>query len=140
MKEKLTVKDLCTAKVLCKYELARLYENGTSGSEWAEQVQELSDVVGELLKETPKAPQIAGTCNYWIATSEDFDDAVKGCTQALQRAKDGAEVEVAFNVLDATWRHLLVELVGIGYALSVNHKPLSSWYYVTFYKGGKVFK
>lgn len=137
MEEKLTIRDLCTIEVLCKDELAEIVKNGTEGSDWAERVRELSDVVGELLKETPKAPPIAGTHKYRIATNEDFDDAVKDCTQALESAKDCAEVEVAFNVLNANWRHLLVELVGIGYALSVNHEPLSSWYYVTFYKGGK---
>lgn len=126
--DKLTVRDLCTIKVLCKDELAKLYEDDALNSEWAERVQELSDVASELLKESPKAHE---TERVLIPKAEDIDFAVKQIGEALAKTQ---RYNKRFVILTPYWEETRLELSKLGYVFSVDHNGIE--HEVTFYEGG----
>lgn len=128
MQEKLTIRDLCTIKVLCKDELAKLYEDDALNSEWAERVQELSDVARELLRKTPKVKEITRVA---IAKEEDMDLEVAKIGKTIERCADD---EVQFIILTPYWEQIRWALSGLGYAFSSDNNGIE--HKVTFYKGG----
>lgn len=134
--DKLTVRDLCTISVLCKDELARLCENGTSGSEWAGQVQELAIMTHELLEEHSG---IIIACKRSIAllyvTESNLDDAVADVGAIMEGVKDDGQAKIEVCTATQLWKRFLARLVGLGYAVSVEHDR-RGLYAVTLYKGG----
>lgn len=137
MKE-LTDREIATITTLCNGELAVLQKCDLGESAWCKRVKELAETVDGIVKgKTYTGTVTAGKrpiAQLHIADS-NMNDAIAGVGAIMETLKDGEKARIDIFTTTVWWNRFLARVVGLGYALSVEHDG-GSLYVVTFYKGG----